>query len=73
MRTSKTLRDVSLTAELMWLMAQARYRVTISKDGDIRSSSTAVSMDDKSLTANLRTSTSTSNAKRDADSKNDDR
>lgn len=72
MRTSNTLREVSLTAELIWLIAQAKYLVTISNDGAICSSSTAVNTDDSNLTANLRMSTSQSSVKRDAASKKDD-
>lgn len=73
MRTSSTLRDVSLTAELIWLIAQAKYLVTISNDGAICSSLTVVSTDDKSLTANLRTSASQSSVNREPASKNDDK
>lgn len=72
-KTSNTLRDVSLTDELIWLMAQAKYLVTISKEGAICSSFTAIRTDDNSFTANLRMSASQSSVKRDAASKNDDR
>lgn len=54
-------------------MAQAKYLVTISKEGAISSSSTAANTVDNSLTASLRMSTSQSRVKREAASKNDDK